>query len=534
MSMCSAFPCEASISKRLLASLVLAVALPLFAQSPTVHLKIHAVLVDRDLNQKPVPRLALQIRNVAILSAEPIKTRTNLEGIGEVDLPAGRYEITTPDGVEFQGKRYTWKLEVALESAPLTLELSNDNAATTAAPVPSTGEGGELTPLFQRLKNAVVTVRSERGDGSGFLVDSAGLFVTNHHVIADSNYLAVQFDAGHKVTAELIADDADNDVAIIRANLAAFPGAVVVTLANVDERPLAVGEQVFTISSPFFREKTLTTGVVSKIEPREITSDTNINPGSSGGPLFNFRGGVVAVAVGGQGKLARFIPIRNAAHVIEQGRAAAAGKSALSAELLPVEPADKFPAAPLEAMLLVDKLDDRPYFFEAGEYRVAVLPPQVRYYDSHAEEIRTQRQKAKREKGDSNAAMFSPETLADAKEYEPVVFIQVLPKFGGVFRLRYKSEFLRMRLLCGGREVIPIDRGRTTRTLRDLRGKAADTAYQGLYKYSPDAIAPSCGQMTLEIYSDKAPEPFSFPLSSETAGLVWSDLAPYRSLHPKP
>ena len=522
------------MSKRLLAPIVLAVALPLFAQSPTVHLKIHAVLVDRDLNQKPVPRLALEIRNVADLSAAPAKTHTPLDGIVEVNLPAGRYIITTPVGVEFQGKRYVWKLAVTLESAPVTLELSNDNAATTAAPAPATSERGELTGLFQRLKNAVVTVRAESGDGSGFLADSAGLFVTNHHVIADSNYLAVQFDAEHKVTAELIADDAENDVAVLWANLGAFPGAVVVRLASVDERPLVVGEQVFTISSPFLREKTLTMGVVSKIEPREITSDININPGSSGGPLFNFRGEVVAVAVGGQGKLARLIPIRNVAHVIERGRAAAAGKPAPSAELLPVEPADKFPAAPLEAMLHVDKLDDRPYFFDAGEYRVAVLPPQVSYYYSHDEEIRTQRQKAKRGKRDPNAAVFSAKTLADTKEYEPVVIIRVSPKFGGIFRVRYKSEFLKMRLLCGGREVIPIDRGRTKTILRGPGGQATDTAYQGAYKYPPDAIAPACGQMTLEIYSDKAPGPFSFPLSSQTVGRVWSDLEPYRGPSPRP
>lgn len=321
---------------------------------------------------------------------------------------------------------------------------------------------------------------------------------------------------------------------MIRANRGVFSGAVVVTLAGVDQHPLAVGEHVFTIASPFLREKTLTMGVVSKIEPREITSDININPGSSGGPLFNFRGEVVAVAVGGQGKLARFIPIRYVAQVIERGRTAAARKSAPSAELLPVEPADKFPAAALEAMLRVDKLDDRPYFFDAGEYRVAVLPPQVRYYYSHYEEIRTQRQKAKRGKTDPDAVTFSPSTLADAKEYEPVVLIRVRPKFGGLFRMRFKSEFLKMRLLCGGREIIPIDRGRAKVTLHGPTGQAADTAYQGLYKYPPDAIAPACGQMTLEIYSDKAAEPFSFPLSGETVGLVWSDLGPYRSLHPPP
>jgi len=519
--------------KRLLAPLVLAVALPLLAQSPTVHLKIRAVLVDKDLNQKPVPRLALAIRNLAAGSGVPVTTRTSLDGIAEADLPAGRYEITTPDGIEFQGKHYSWKLEVKLESAPVTMELSNDNAATTGAPAPPAGQGGELTALFQRLKNAVVTVRAEGSDGSGFLVDPAGLFVTNHHVIADSNYLAVQFDAGHKVIAEVIADDPEDDLAVIRANLGAFPG-VVVTLAGFDDHSLAVGEQVFTISSPFLREKTLTVGVVSKIEQREITSDININPGSSGGPLFNFRGEVVAIAVGGQGKLARFIPIRLVAQVIQRGRAAATGKSAPSADLLPVEPADKFPAAPLEAMLREDKVDDRPYFFDAGEYRVAVLSPQVRYYYSHNEEIRTLRQKAKREKGDPNAATFSSETLADAKEYEPVVIIRARPKFGGFVHVRYKNEFLRMRLLCGDREIIPIDRSRTKITLRSPTGKATDTAFQGLYKYPPDAITASCGQMTLEIYSDKAPEPLKYPLSSETVGRIWSDLQPYRSLHPKP
>src|SRR5277367_5790762 len=86
----------------------------------------------------------------------------------------------------------------------------------------SSGGDGDLTALFDKLKNSVVAVHSEFGIGSGFLVDASGLVVTNNHVVNASSYLAVQFDDKRKVPARLIATDPDKDVAVIWFDPAAF------------------------------------------------------------------------------------------------------------------------------------------------------------------------------------------------------------------------------------------------------------------------------------------------------------------------
>jgi len=71
--------------------------------------------------------------------------------------------------------------------------------------------------------------------------------------------------------------------------------------------------------------------------------------------------------------------------------------------------------------------------------------------------------------------------------------------------LHFKNGFKRMRLLCGGKEMEPIEPGRGEYELVDDRGRTVDTTFQGRYSYLPDAISPSCGSVVIEIYSEKEP-----------------------------
>jgi hypothetical protein len=509
-----------------------ATALP---QTPAVKVKIHAVLVDKDLNLKPAPRLALAIRNLTDTSAAPLAARTGLDGIVEIALLPGRYEISTPDPVEFHGKKYTWKLEVAVAAAGQTIELSNDNATVTdVEAAPPRAPEGDLTAAFQRLQHSVVTVRSESRDGTGFLIDPAGLVLTNHHVVEKSEYIAVQFDKKRKLPARLLASDAEKDVAVLWVNLAAFPEAVIAPLAAADSGPLVVeGERVFTIGSPFRREKTLTTGIVSKVEPRGITSDISINPGSSGGPLFNLRGIVVGITTATQQRLSRIVRIEDAMPLVAQAQGKLAGQSAPPASLLPVEPVDFFPSAPLEALLRLEKMDTDAYFFEAGPFRVSLLTPIVNFFLIHEDEMKAARTKAKRAQG--TAATPPSSALDHAREYIPVLLVRVAPKFGGFLKVRYKTDFYRLRLLCGSTEVQPIDPGRVPRVLRGPAGNVTDETFQGIYSYPPDALSPSCGSVTLEIFSEQEKQtPITKVLDGATVMRIWNDFEPYRRQHPSP
>jgi S1-C subfamily serine protease len=514
-------------------------------QTASVNVRVRVVLVDKDLNQKPVPFCIVNFRNVSNADA-PAVLKTDLDGKAEKQLPPGRYSISTPKPIELGGKRYSWNLEIQITGAEQRVDLTNDNAKIEDLPPGSSspGEnksssgaaGGELTALFDKLKNSVVTIHSESGKGSGFLVDSSGLVVTNNHVVDSSSYLAVQFDDKRKVPARLVTSNIDKDLAVIRFDPAAFPEGVVAPLLPKEAAAhLAVGQRVFTIGNPLGREKALTTGVVSKIEKDSINSDININPGNSGGPLFTLDGQVAGITTSVLRNLASIVPVEVVRPLVEQARKDIVHEVPPSRVLLPVEPTDYFPADALRELLKQDRLDTKPYFFDAGEFQVGFFTPPLNYFLRHEQEMAAARKAAKRSSGDAATAKPPSSALEDAQEYRPVLLVRVRPKFRAFFKVRFKNGFVRMRLLCGGKELTPILPGRAEFDLYDQRERKVDTTFQGAYEYQADAVTPACGNVVLEIYSEKDPNtPESKPIDSATVQRVWNDFDPFRQAHPAP
>jgi len=495
-------------------------------QTSQVHVSVRAILVDKDLNQKAVPFLAVKVKSSANKTEQEIKT--GLDGTAQIDLAQGRFVFSTSKPVEFNGKKYSWNLEVVVKGAAQEVVLTNDNA-TIEEGLPET-KSGDLTALFDKLKNSIFTVHAEAKDGSGFLVDSTGLVVTNNHVVQSSGYLALQFDKLRKVPAKLLASNADKDVAVLWVNPKAFPEAQIAPIVPADSKAhIEVGQRVFTIGNPFGREKVLTTGVISKVEKDAITSDITINPGNSGGPLFTLDGQAVGITTAGLRTLASIVPIEEARPLLEQAKKSMQGAAPPGTNLLPVEPADHFPADALKALLQQQKMDTRPYFFDVGEFQIGIFTPMMRYFLAHEQEMNAARKSAKRTSGDASQAKAPEGALSAAQEYESTEMILVRPKYSALFKVKFKNGFQKMRLLCGGKEIEPIDPGRSEFELLDLRGRVADTTYQGRYTYLPEAISPSCGGMTLEIFSEKDPNTaITKTLDAETVQRVWNDFEPYR------
>ena len=512
-------------------------------QTAPVNVRVRVVLVDKDLNQKPVPFCIVNFRNLATADA-PAALKTDLDGKAEKQLPPGRYSLSTPKPVELAGKRYSWNLEIQITGAEQRVDLTNDNAKIEDLPPGafSPGEnksssgaaGGELTALFDKLKNSVVTIHSESGKGSGFLVDSTGLVVTNNHVVDSSSYLAVQFDDKRKVPARLVTSNIDKDLAVIRYDPSAFPEGVVAPLLPKEAAShLAVGQRVFTIGNPLGREKALTTGVVSKIDKDSINSDININPGNSGGPLFTLDGQVAGITTSVLRNLASIVPVEVVRPLVEQARKDIVNEVPPSRVLLPVEPTDYFPADALRELLKQERLDTKPYFFDAGEFQVGFFTPPLKYFLRHEQEMAAARKAAKRSSGDTATAKPPSSALEDAQEYRPVLLVRVRPKFKAFFKVRFKNGFVRMRLLCGGKELTPILPGRAEFDLYDQRERKVDTTFQGAYEYQADAVTPACGNVVLEIYSEKDPStPESKPVDAATVQRVWNDFDPFRQAHP--
>ena len=166
--------------------------------------------------------------------------------------------------------------------------------------------------------------------GSGFIIDPAGIVVTNNHVIADADEVNVILNDGSRLKAEVIGHDQKTDIALLRVK----PDKPLKAVQFGDSDKLRLGEWVVAIGNPFSLGGTVTAGIVSA-RNRDINSgpydnyiqtDAAINRGNSGGPLFNLNGEVVGVNTaiispsGGSIGIGFAVPSKTAVAVIDQLR----------------------------------------------------------------------------------------------------------------------------------------------------------------------------------------------------------------------
>lgn len=137
-----------------------------------------------------------------------------------------------------------------------------------------------------------------RGTGSGFIISADGLILTNHHVVDGADEIKVRLTDNREFTGKVLGSDAKTDIAVVKIEAKDLP---YLTMGNSDE--LKVGEWVAAIGSPFGLDNTVTAGIVSaksrKLPSDQyvpfIQTDVAVNPGNSGGPLFNMKGEVVGI-----------------------------------------------------------------------------------------------------------------------------------------------------------------------------------------------------------------------------------------------
>lgn len=137
-----------------------------------------------------------------------------------------------------------------------------------------------------------------RGQGSGFIVSADGIILTNAHVVRDAKEVMVKLTDRREFVAKVLGFDAKTDIAVLKIDAKNLP---TVTVGKTSD--LRPGEWVLAIGSPFGFENTVTAGVVSakgRSLPDDsavpfIQTDVAVNPGNSGGPLFNSRGEVVGI-----------------------------------------------------------------------------------------------------------------------------------------------------------------------------------------------------------------------------------------------
>lgn len=163
--------------------------------------------------------------------------------------------------------------------------------------------------------------------GSGFIVSADGVILTNAHVVRDAKEVTVKLTDRREFNAKVMGADPKTDVAVLKIDAKDLP-----TVALGNTRDLQVGDWVLAIGSPFGFDNSVTAGVVSakgRSLPDDslvpfLQTDVAVNPGNSGGPLFNARGEVVGINsqiyshTGGYQGLSFAIPIELANRVKEQ------------------------------------------------------------------------------------------------------------------------------------------------------------------------------------------------------------------------
>ncbi|MDR3390786.1 MAG: DegQ family serine endoprotease [Sulfuriferula sp.] len=166
-----------------------------------------------------------------------------------------------------------------------------------------------------------------RSGGSGFIISNDGYILTNAHVVDDADEVTVKLTDRREFRAKVIGTDKNSDIALIKINASNLPKVPI-----GDPQQLQVGEWVIAIGSPFGFENSVTAGIVSakgRSLPSEnyvpfIQTDVAVNPGNSGGPLFNMKGEVVGInsqifsQSGGYMGLSFAIPIDVAMQVADQ------------------------------------------------------------------------------------------------------------------------------------------------------------------------------------------------------------------------
>lgn len=206
------------------------------------------------------------------------------EALGDALRHAARRFSEMPDLPELVGAA---QMSGLVRSKGSAMELSRPTS------IPFEGRKDMLAALVK----AVVTVQTEDGHGSGFLISNNGYLLTNQHVVEDESMVKVKFEQGFTLDAQVVKVNKDFDLALLKVQATDLPA-----LTIGDDKGLMLGEEIFAIGTPVETSlgQSVARGILSgmrDIEGRSLLqTDVSINPGNSGGPLIDEKGTVVGVA----------------------------------------------------------------------------------------------------------------------------------------------------------------------------------------------------------------------------------------------
>lgn len=381
----------------------------------------------------------------------------------------------------------------------------------------------DYTAMYDVLNPSIVKVHADSSTGSGALVDARGMIATNHHVVRNARYVAVEFADGRKVAADILLLDARNDLAILKVN-AAVVGQLRAVPLLAPERDGAVkaGIPVVAFGSPLSQTFLMTQGIVSKVEPGVLLGDFLIQPGNSGGPLVNLSGEVIGINTFAESGISGAVRVNKLREALAQPVVANYSGPEPDPMALPTQSRDRFPTDVLKERVLKDPLDLGAYTLDGGRFTITALTPiligkvQVQSDLQQAANRYTRRaKKIKDEKYDPVDEPFYDWYRNATSLLDAVVSFEVKPDFGQTTgsawasamsalaagtsgrpmtptrqTLEFKAEFQDLKLYRDGMLVTPITPGRriTEQSISEAYMSFVDEAYSGLYVYHPSTF----------------------------------------------
>jgi serine protease Do len=212
------------------------------------------------------------------------------------------------------------------QAGPAVVNISVTKEVSSAQAQPF-DEDDPMYQFFRRFNIPIPKQAPMRGIGSGFIVSPEGYILTNAHVVDGVKEVHVKLTDRREFTAKVVGTDKKSDIALLKIPASGLP-----TVHIGDSKDVKVGQWVVAMGSPFGFENSVTAGIVSaksRSLPGDgyvpfIQTDVAVNPGNSGGPLFDLDGNVVGInsqiysASGGYMGLSFAIPIDVAMQVKDQ------------------------------------------------------------------------------------------------------------------------------------------------------------------------------------------------------------------------
>ena len=449
----------------------------------------------------------------------------------------------------------------------LTLIVSLILCGIVCSQVPAAREVSKEAVIFRATRDAVFTIYGDRGKGSGFLVDKAGLILTNSHVIQSSSRISVQLDRDIRVPATLLAEDRQKDIAVLRVAPEIVKERPVLKIADRPSVDLAFeGEKVIAIGSPLSQTRILTSGIVSKVEERAIISDVNINQGNSGGPLINMDSEVIAINTFGNFPsrgpgVSGSVSISLALPLLDQARGRLHEQPPRST-LLPVVPKDPFPIEGLKwASERCGKASN--YTLKAPGFNIQILTPARQYFVRRIskEPLAEKRRSREAAAGVPQPEMYDPlgdllrEWAEYGGEYRPLVEIHAVPATGqtsgsvllnmlgaaaagysgsyyrGSYTLEFKSDLQNLELIDGNNAVPEVFRGMRMMpvSISQRSVKMEDIAQGGVFMFLPEVF--KSPNLRLKILDLKKPgQIIDVPIPEPCREQILADFEPYMDM----